>query len=221
MKTLPFIIAVVTLILFGGLGAYTVSAQSPTASQSGEQIRDAVQKQVAQQLANIKQNVAKKGFVGNITSKTDVDLVLTNLKNQTRNITITGDTTIKLLSGKEGTITDLKTNDFVIVMGQVDSQNKMTAKRLLVVKPGETDKRQAAWATVTKSSTTSLTVEDGQKQIWTLKVSSATSVTTVSGGKVTKSKLADVVAGTKIVMIGTPTTAANTLTVTDLHIVSN
>jgi co-chaperonin GroES (HSP10) len=192
-------------------------AQTP-ATQSAQQIRDAVQKKVQEQLANIKQAVSKKGFVGNITSKTDAGFVLTNLKNQSRTVNVAADGTIKLLNGKEGTLSDLKTNDFVLAMGDVDSQNKMTAKRLLVLKASEPDKRNAEFGTVTKTSTSTITIENLKKETWTLKTSSTTAVTTVTSGKVAKAKLADVTTGDKIVIVGTPATGQNTLTTLTVHI---
>lgn len=185
-----------------------VFAQSPTSAD----IRNAVQQQVQQELSNIKQAVAKKGFVGNITAKTDASLTLTNLKNQSRSVVVTGDTTIKLLSGSEGTIADLKTNDFVLVMGNVDSQNKMTASRLLVIKQPDADKRDTRSGAVSKPTTSGFTLAD-----LTVKVSSTTSITTTTDGKIAKAKLADIKDGAKVVVVGSVTTT--TLTATDVHII--
>ncbi len=185
-----------------------VLAQSPTSSE----IRDAVQKQVQQELSSIKQGVATKGFVGAITAKTDGTLTLSNLKNQNRTIVVTGDTTIKLLTGKEGTPADLKVNDFILAMGQVDSQNKMTAGRLLVIKQTDPDKRDAKFGAVTKATATTLTIGD-----WTAKVSTTTAITTVASGKVVNAKLADIKVGTKVIVVGTVGTS-NTLTATAVHL---
>ncbi len=187
--------------------ATPVLAQSPTSAD----LRNAVQQQVQQELSNIKQAVAKKGFVGNISAKTDASLTLTNLKNQSRTVVVSGDTTIKLLNGSEGTIADLKTNDFILVMGNVDSQNKMTASRLLVIKQPETDKRDTKFGAVTKVSASTLNIGD-----LTIKVSSTTDYTTTADGKVTKGKLADIKVGSKIVATGSVTTT--TLTATSVHL---
>lgn len=184
-----------------------VFAQSPTAAD----IRNAVQQQVAQELSNIKQAVAKKGFVGTITAKTDATLTLTNLKNQTRSVVVTGDTTIKLANGSEGTPADLKINDFILVMGNVDSQNKMTASRLLVIKQPAADKRDAKYGTVSKPTASGFTLTD-----LTVKVSSLTSITATTDDKLAKAKLTDIKDGAKVVVVGSVT--GTTLTATDVHI---
>lgn len=124
---------------------------------------------------------------------------------------VSGDTTIKLLNGSEGTIADLKTNDFILVMGNVDSQNKMTASRLLVIKQPETDKRDTKFGAVTKVTSSTLNIGD-----LTIKVSSTTDYTTTADGKVTKGKLADIKVGSKIVATGSVTTT--TLTATSVHL---
>lgn len=188
--------------------ATPVLAQSPTSAD----LRNAVQQQVQQELSNIKQAVAKKGFVGNISAKTDASLTLTNLKNQSRTVVVSGDTTIKLLNGSEGTIADLKTNDFILVMGNVDSQNKMTAGRLLVIKQPEADKRDTKFGAVTKVSASTLNIGD-----LTIKVSSTTDFTTVVEGKIAKGKLADIKVGSKIIATGSLTTT--TLTATSVHLI--
>lgn len=191
--------------LFGfSIYALPVIAQSPTAAD----IRNAVQQQVAQELSNIKQAVAKKGFVGNITAKTDASITLTNLKSQPRSVVITGDTTIKLANGSEGTLADLKINDFILVMGSVDSQNKMTAARLLVIKQPAADKRDTKYGIVSKPTSSSLTLGD-----LTVKLSSTT---TVTDAKLAKAKISDIKDGAKVVVVGSVT--GTTLTATDVHL---
>lgn len=200
--------SLVLLVLIGIIGAHSAYAQTPSTT-----IRDAVQQQVQQELSAIKQDVAKKGFVGNITAKSDGTVTISNLKNQTRNILVTGETTIKLSGGGEGTPGDLKVNDFIIAMGSVDSTNKMTAARLLVTKQGEADKREAKYGVVTKTTTSSITVGE-----LVIKVTSATGYTTVTEGKIAKSKLADIKVGSKIVYVGTPGTT-NAFAATDIHLI--
>jgi hypothetical protein len=194
-----------------------VKAQTP-ATQSAQQIRDAVQKKVQEQLSNIKQAVSRKAFIGNVTSKSETEFVLTNLKNQTRTVTVTGDTVIKLSSGKEGTITDLKTNDFLLAIGDVDSQNKMTGKRILILKQPEADNREIMFANVTKITSSVLTVENAAKETWTIKLSSSTNVTNILDNKVTKTKVTNIEVGDKVVLVGTSTTSENTLTGRAIHI---
>ncbi|MDO8487949.1 MAG: DUF5666 domain-containing protein [bacterium] len=186
-----------------------VLAQSPSPTS----IRDAVKEQVAQELAEIKQAVAKKAYVGSITTIDNLNLTITNLKNQSRTATVTTDTAIKLTGGKDGTSADLKVGLFVIAMGDVDSNGTMTAKRLLVISQPAEDKRQAIFATVTKASASTLTVEDLKKASWTIKLSSTTKY--VGNTKT----VADIEIGNKIVAVGT-VTAENSLTAAIVNLVS-
>ncbi len=168
---------------------------SPSATSAGV-IRDAVKQQVDKELANIKQAVAKKAYVGTIANKSDLTLTITNLKNQSRTATVTTDTTIKLAGGKDGTPADLKVGDFVIAMGDADSNGVLTAKRLLVVTPSAADNRSAVFATVTKVTSAALTLENLKKEAWTIKLNSSTSYT----GTTTAT---DIKVGSKIVVAGT------------------
>jgi hypothetical protein len=215
-----FTLGVQTLILVLSIfifNSWPAEAQTP-ASPSSQQIRDAVQKKVQESLANIKQAVARKAFVGNISSKTETDFVITNLKNQTRTVTVTGETVIKLLNGKEGTIADLKNNDFVLSIGDVDSQNKMAGKRILVLKQPDPDNREVMFATVTKASTSSITVENSTKESWTIKLSSSTAVTNITSDKVATARTTNLKVGDKVVLVGTTATGQNTLTGRAVHI---
>lgn len=186
-------------------------AQTPTNS-----IREAVQQQVQQELANIKQAVSKKGFVGTITSKSDVTLTLTTLKNQSRTITVSPDATVRIGS-REGTVADLKSNDFVIAMGDVDSTNKMTGKRILVISQSAADTRDSEFGTVTKTGTT-LTFTNPKNETWTARTSSSTAMTKVVDGKSARATSSDIKVGSKIVVLGTTSSTANALTALTLHI---
>lgn len=192
------IITTLALLLF--YSPALAFAQSSTDSAS--QIRDAVQKKVAEELSNIKQAVARRAYVGTIASKSEATVTITNLKNQTRTATVTANTIIKLTGGKDGTPEDLKVGNFIIVMGDVDSQNTMTAKRLIVVSKPDVDKRRVLFGTVTKTTSSSLTIEDSKKETWTVKTSS-------------KAKVGD-----KIIAIGTPVSSSNnTLTAKLVHLI--
>lgn len=173
------------------LGASLATGQSASPSST---IRNAIQDKVNQELAQIKQNVAKKGFVGSITTKSDATISITNLKNQIRTATVTTDSTIKLTGGKDGTPADLKVGDFVLAMGDVDSENKMTVKRLLVITEPADDTRRVLSGAVgtTTSSNFQLTTSSGATA--TVKISSATKYN--DGFKATSLKT-----GTKLVVI--------------------
>lgn len=200
---------VITGCLVFGVFAWPVSGQTVT---PGSTIRDSVKTKVDEQLAQIQKAVAKKAFLGEITVKSDAQLTLTTFSGQTRSVTVSLDTVIKLAGNKDGTPADLKVKDYVLVMGDVDSQNNMTAKRLLVVTKPETDKRRAIMGTVTKSTVSSITlVTLNTKETWTIRLTSTT-------GYTAKTKASDVKVDTRIVTLGT-VTGTNTMNALVIHLV--
>ena len=192
---------ILTLLLTASL-----LAQTPSSTDSA--IRDAVKEQVAA----IKTAVAKRAFVGTISAKADATITVTNLKNESKTAVITGDTVIRLTGGKDGTFADLKVGDFVIAMGDVDSQGTLTTKRLLVIAKPTADKRRALTGRVTDTSSSSLTIETLKKEIITIKVTSDTTITN-------KNKLAETKVGSRIVAVGLPTLAESTFTAKLLHLI--
>ena len=134
----------VIIPLIFALTITTVRAQE--ASTTGT-IRDAVKAKVTEELAQIKKAVAKRAYVGKVATKTDATITLTNLKNATRTITVTADTTIKLASGGEGTPADIKVDNHIIAMGDVDSSGVMTAKRIVITPAIPAEKRKAIFIT--------------------------------------------------------------------------
>ena len=192
MKNALFLLFSILYLLF----AARINAQ--TSTPSANPIRDAVKEKVQQELDQIKKAVAKRGFVGTITAKSDSTLTLTNLKSQSRTIAVPADTTIKLSGGKEGTFADLKVGNFILVMGDVDSDNAMTAKRLLVLAKPDPEKRKAVLGTVTKTSSSSLSITTATGDTLTVKLTSATDYTP-------KTKLANITVGDKVVVVGTST----------------
>ena len=183
-------------MIFSLLLTATLLAQAPTATDSA--IRQAVKDQVAA----IKTAVARRSYVGSISAKSEASITITNLGNQPRTAVVAGDATIKLTGGKEGTFADLKVGDFVIAMGDVDSQGTLAVKRLLVIAKPTPDKRVVISGRVTDLSTSDLTLETANKETWTIKLQAATSY----AGKIKKS---DIKVGDRIVAVGTSSTALN------------
>ncbi len=195
------VLALITLIYSSTL-LLPVYAQTPTATDSATAIRNSVKQQVDQELSQIKQGVAKKGFIGTIASISDASLSLTNLYGQTRKVFISAASTIKLANGADGTPADLKPGQYILVMGNVDSTDTMTASRLLIVAAPVADTRTVIFGAVVKASATSFTVGDT-----TYKVTSTTKFTN-------STKNADVVAGAKVMAIVDGTTAVRVQLVT-------
>ncbi len=174
-------------MIFTFLLTASLLAQAPTATDSA--IRQAVKDQVAA----IKTAVAKRAYVGPISAKSEASITITNMANLARTAVVAGDATIKLIGGKEGTFADLKVGDFVIAMGDVDSQGTLAAKRLLVIAKPTPDKRQILSGRVTDTTTASFTLETTKKETWTVK----------------SAKVKDLKVGGRVAVVGTSPTAGN------------
>lgn len=188
----------------------TMPVSAQTASPSGT-IRDSVKQKVAAELAQIKKAVAKKGFVGSVTTKTDATITMTTLLNQTRNLVVTTDTTVKLSGSKDGTLADIKVGDYILAMGDVDSDNKMNVKRLLVIPQPPADKRVATFGTVTKSTSSSITLTNLKNESYDIKVTAGTKFND-------KFKFSDLKDGSKVVVLESTSTTAGKTTHTALNI---
>lgn len=180
----------ISLLVVTSLSAATLSVHAQTpATDSAATIRDSVKQKVNEELAQIKKGIAKKGFIGQVTAVSDATISLTNVFGQTRKVLIAADTTVKLLGGSDGTPADVKANLYILAMGDVDSQNTMTAKRLLVVAKPDTDTRSVVYGAVAKSSTSSLTIGQTAYKI--------TSTTKYTG----KTKSTDIVVGANVMAV--------------------
>jgi len=157
-------------------------AQTPSPSPSG--ILNAVKEKVSEELAQIKQTAVRKAYVGTVSAKNDLTLIITNLQNKSRTATLVTDAIIKLAKGKDGTVADVKVGDFVIAMGDADGSGVLTVKRLLVItKPTTADTREAKFVTVTKAATTAITTDTMiYKVVSTTKFSDKTTVTDIKEG---------------------------------------
>jgi len=205
-KTVFVLSAILSLSLITPVGSFAQDA-----TQGATQLRDSVKQKVTEELTQIKKVLTKKGFIGTVTSYSDGVITLTNLKNQTRTITITADTTIKLISNKEGTPADIKVNDFVIAMGDADAQNNMTLKRILVLSKPNEDRREFYSGTITKASISSITIKTATEER-VLKINSATKYTpkgTDSG---------DLEANAKVLVVTIPSSTGTDRTATRIHV---
>jgi hypothetical protein len=184
----------VSCLLYAG----RVLAQTATDSSTG--LRDSVKQKVEEELAQIVKSVSKKAFLGTITAKADASITLNNYHNQARTIIVGTDTAIKLKNGRDGTPADLKTADYILVMGDVDSAGTMTAKRILVISEPAADKRETAYGTITKTTSSSVVIDNLKNESVTVKVTSATKYTGTT-------KLSNLQVGDKILAITSDSTA--------------
>jgi hypothetical protein len=197
------------LITFALLLCYSAtlaSAQSPTATDSATIIKDKIREKVDEELNAIKKAIAKRSYVGTISSISDLTVSIKSLTDATKTITIATDSTIKLASGKEGTIKDLKVNNFIIAMGDADSNGVLTAKRVVVTSKSPTDTRKTIYGTVTKTSATQLNLTTPAKTEIIIKTTSETKFSTQS--KITSLK--QIAIGDQVVAVTKPSTVNDT-----------
>ncbi len=194
-------------ILFGScllvLGYSSVIAQTSTDSSS---LRDTVKQKVAEELSQIKKAITKKAYLGSITSKADITLTINNYFNQSRSVVVNTDTVIKLASGRDGTLKDLTVGNFILPMGDADSQNTLTAKRLLVITQPPEDKRQLVYGKVTAATTSTLTVETLDKTVFTTKLTSETKIYTKDATGLAKAKISDLKINSLVALLAKPGT---------------
>jgi uncharacterized protein YlzI (FlbEa/FlbD family) len=186
-------------------------AQSTSPTPTGTSLQNAIKNKVQEEIDAIKKSVSKRSYVGEITKISDLDFTLNSLTDEARSITITTDTTIKLLSGKDGVIKDIKEKDFLIAMGDADGAGILTAKRVVVIAKPTTDTRQAVSGTITKVSLPQITLETPSATL-VLRTSSDTKFS--SSSKTTALK--DLKVGQTLVAIVKPTTTKDTFTATRL-----
>jgi Domain of unknown function (DUF5666) len=201
MKNLKYIILFLLIASFAFFIVHLPLALAQTpATDSSSGLRDSVRQKVAEELAQIKQAVSKKAYLGSITAKADAALTLTNYANLTRSVVVSTDATIKLKNGREGTLADLKVNDYLLVLGDVDSAGTMTAKRILVVNVPPADKRVVVYGIITKTTSSSITVTTPKNENLTIKMTSATKYTG-------KTKLTGLKADDRVLVITSSNTA--------------
>ncbi len=208
-----------TFVLLSLLATFSIAQRihAQTSSESAQVLRDSVKQKVEEELSQIKKAVSKKAFLGTITAKSEAAVTINTYRNEQRQALVTTDSTIKLKSGKDGTLKDLTAGDYILIMGDVDSQNLMTAKRLLVIAAPTEDKRKLTFGKVTAMGNT-ITIEASTKESLIAKLSSATAITKIDSGKSVKAKSTDIKTGDMVVAISKPGTQ---LAVTDLQIVSS
>lgn len=181
-QNLNFKVLVLTFAFFV-LNFTAASAQSP----SPDAVRDAVKQKVDAEVAAIKSTVSQKAYVGQIKTKSDLTLTITNLAGEARTANLTTDAAIKLTGGKDGTAADVKVGDYVIAMGDADGSGVLTIKRLVEVTKPTPEDRKVIFGIVSKATATLLTFTDNS----TLKITKP---------------VADVTAGSKIIAVTRGTT---------------
>lgn len=135
MIILPILVAAIALTPTPS--ASSSITPSPTETSEIQKFREVIQEKVKAKLQEISQTSTtdpKRGYLGTIT-KINSDQI--NLDTPEKNRSIIFDTDTVFLNTKSSKIknTDLKVGQEVLAIGLLDSQNKLTAKRVMVTVP--------------------------------------------------------------------------------------
>lgn len=103
---------------------------TPTTAEE-EKVQE-IRQAIKDKLTEIKDKIEKKAYVGTILEITDSTLSLTSFRGKQR-VRLNEETTIIGGNKKEVTIRDLAVEDKVIAMGEVDTNETLEAKRVVVV----------------------------------------------------------------------------------------
>jgi hypothetical protein len=131
------------------------SSNSKEASDSANQVDENLKKRI-QEIVKDKDQENKldnslKGYVGTIAKINDTAIVITTVEGKTLQI-ITSDTTDIVRSGQDIKASSLSINERVIIIGYLNTQDILSAKRIVAIKDGKEDNRQTIVGPVTETN---------------------------------------------------------------------
>ncbi len=145
------------------------SASSQTASSSSllqkiNQIKQEIASKAAQIKKDVNQKLANKFFWGKVISKTSDSISLSTLKGA-KFANINEFTTYESSKGKIS-VKDVKTDDYIAALGDIDDKGNLVAKRIVKITPPKQDK-QIIWGQLQKISGVNLILKtkEGEKNV--------------------------------------------------------
>lgn len=210
-KKLFLIILLSSFLIFGlsinkAIWAQTESA-TPTEKESTssadiqenvDSVRKEIEKKVAEKLDKI--TTQKRGYFGKISDLFNKTVVLT-LRTQDLTVKINEETEIVNISRQKVNFDGLEIGSWVIVLGELDQEGVLTAKRVVGIKnPEESPSREALLVKVTEVGEKSLKVEKNDGSTLTVSIDKKTKISRKNDEKAI---IKDISAGDKIIVIGT------------------
>jgi len=110
----------------------TVSPSATPTDEKVQEIREAVEEKVKEKIQEIKDKIEKKGYVGILSEMTDSTLTLQTLTGE-KMVSLDSQAKIIGVNKKEIKSKDLEIDQKLICMGNLDENNIMIAKRVIVV----------------------------------------------------------------------------------------
>jgi len=170
-----------------------------------EKLREEIQKQVQEKLDSIIDQEEKKGWAGEITKKGETGFEI-NFKDETKTITLGSEITIIGDGRDEITFQQLNIGDYVLIMGYLQIDGVLEARRIIVTEETKTISTKAIFGTINDKSAESnvLLVSDKDGKEYELIVKNTTTLRQKLGDEKEKIKYDDIEAGQKLVAIISP-----------------
>ncbi len=186
--------------------AQAVSPAPEATEPAVKELRDKV-KEIVQEKLEQTQKGQKMAFFGTISEVNDLNLTLqTNEGDQL--LKIATDSALIGKGGKKITTADLKNGLFAIAMGFMGDNQALDVRRLVISEKPKANPREIAFGKVTDISKEEnvLTLKnEKQNMLYTVEITSNTTITKKVDEKIQKVKLEAVEIGDRLVAIGTPT----------------
>lgn len=187
---------------------FTERVGSPTGNlqEKIKQLRETLKERAREKIQEAKQNTPR-GYAGEITALGENEFTL---KTPRRTLQISVSTETKIIGKQKQPInfTDLKVGDFVIVMGYLDEEENLQARRIVVAAKSKRFIRHIAFGKVTQISSEEeniLTVKNEKKGIvWTIIVPENTVITKKISGKIQKTQFSSIEIGDNVIVVGIP-----------------
>jgi len=206
---LILIFFILTTLLLGPIGIFPLQAQDgPTPTEIDgkiQGIRDTVKEKVKEQINEIKKNT-RKAFVGTVNKVIDQSFNL-DTKSGPQVIKTDDETEIVDENRKKIGLEDIKLEDNLIVMGYLNEDDILEAKRVVLTPEPEEDKREIAAGIVTDLSKESLLItlkNENKVKTYTILVNNKTNIKQKENDQINEGEFKEITEGDFLIAIGTP-----------------
>lgn len=213
------IIAIIILFLILTLRSFTASAQDEAteSAESTDPIRDAVQEKLEEA------QTKPKAYLGVVTDIVEDTIQIKSLEGEIQQVSVNENETSfanLISSAKTVTFSDIAIGDFLVLMGFLDGNSVLTARRILITDEPEKPERVSMYGEVTELGIGSLVLQSKTNgQSFEVEPSNNISVTQILEGEVEKSRFSQIEEKSIIIVIGE--LEDNTLDARTIHVISS
>jgi len=215
------------LVWYQNVWAQEETAPTPIVEETTEdqdaadELRKAFQEE-ARKIVDENQEGEKRAFVGTLKSVSGSTLTILAGEKEVKATVDEEETSILDADREEIEVDDLESGQKLIIMGFLDSQGILEAKRIVIIEEFQIPTNEAAFGTVTDISPEEkiLTIKHPQQEtIYMVEVDSQTIITTKVDDEVETIKFDDILEGDTLVAVGEPgENSEKIITATLIHI---